>query len=148
MNGRAVPNLDHCVVDASVLIKVVLPEEGTPAARKLLDPRSGSLGRSVPTLVYVECANILWKHVRFRGLDGTVAWDSLAGLLALPLQVWPVENLIGSALMLALVHRTSVYDALYLALADLLDSPLVTADAALVSKVAGSNLRLVLLDDI
>ena len=60
----------------------------------------------MPDLLYAECANILWKHVR-RG-----------------------------ALVLAIEHDLSAYDACYVALAKSLAWELITADERLVNKLS------------
>jgi hypothetical protein len=75
--------------------------------------------------------------------------ESLADLLALPLVVWPARELVERALQLALSLDVSMYDAAYLALADALDIPLVTADQALARKVGerGYGARIRLLGD-
>ena len=70
----------------------------------------------------------------------------LPDLLALPLQVWPVTELTERALAVAVALDVTVYDAAYLALADRLSIPLITADAALVQKAGGPSDRLRLLE--
>ena len=141
------PFPDACVVDASVLAKYFLPEEGTDLATGLI--RAGlSAGPSalvVPDFGQVECANILWKRVRRGLLTPDLARQHLLDLTALPLQIWPAGPLLERALVLAIAHDVTVYDAAYLALADVL--PLITADAALVRKAAGSGILVMLLDD-
>jgi predicted nucleic acid-binding protein len=47
------------VIDASVAIKWIIDEEGSPAALAL---RKHSL--AAPDLLMAECANILWKKSR------------------------------------------------------------------------------------
>jgi len=48
------------VVDASVAIKWVVPEAGTPQALALI----ANNDVAAPDLIVAECANILWKKVR------------------------------------------------------------------------------------
>ena len=48
------------VIDASIAVKWVVEEEGTPQALRLLQ-RSKLIA---PELLVAECANILWKKVR------------------------------------------------------------------------------------
>jgi predicted nucleic acid-binding protein len=50
-----------CVIDASVVIKWLIREDGTPEALAL---RTKGLVFIAPDLLAPECANILWKHYR------------------------------------------------------------------------------------
>jgi len=135
-----------CVVDASVLVKLFVPEDGSESASALLaDTRF--VRRVVPDLAKVECANVIWKLAKREILSSDFARQSVADLNLLPLEVWPAEELVQSALDLALAHGITVYDAMYVALANRLDCPLVTADAALLRKVNGSRSRVYLLGE-
>jgi predicted nucleic acid-binding protein len=136
----------RCVVDASVIIKVILAEPASMLARSLLAGAALDI-RAVPDLAYLECASILATVAR-RGLQ--TQQDARAGLLAVfraSLTVHPSTPLIAGALDLALTHGISVYDGVYLALADALGIPLITADSALVRAVGGPAARLQLLSD-
>ena len=128
------------VIDASVLIKVFLPEEGSEIATALIQRSEGNpTVHAVPDLAYLECANILWKWVRRGMLSAELARQSGLDLRVLPLQVWPSQDLIAPALEIALSHDVTVYDAAYLALAQALNIPFITADEALVRKIGGPN---------
>lgn len=135
--ARAFP--DRCVVDASVLIKLVLAEPGSDVARALLS--SAALdARATPDLAYLECASILATAVR-RGLQ--TQDEARSGLLAIfeaRLTVHPTAPLVRNGLDLALSLGISAYDAAYVALADSLGVPLITADIALVGKMVGTGI--------
>ena len=133
------------VVDASVLIKVFLPEEGSEAATRLIENSGDGVVRAVPDLVYLECANIFWTWVRRGMLAADLARQSVADLQSLPLDAWASAELIGPALEVALTYDVTAYDAAYVALADLLGLPLITADDALIRKLGGPNERFRLL---
>jgi len=135
-----------CVVDASVLVKVFLPEDGSDDATDLIHGADGSeTMRAAPDLAYLQCANIFWKHARRGQLSPDDARASLRDLLALPLRIWPHDDIAEPALDLAISLGITAYDASYLALSRLLDVPLVTADSALVRKLGGPGERLRLL---
>ena len=142
------PFPDACVLDASVLVKLFLPEEHAAIATALVRGVSdeGASARAIPDLALLECGNVFWKRVRRGHLPADFAAESLADLLALPLVVWPTRELAERALQLALPFDVSMYDAAYLALADTLDIPLVTADQAMARKVGergyGADVRL------
>lgn len=135
-----------CVVDASVLVKLFVPEEGSEAATALLATAGVTRRVAVPDLAPVECANVLRTWVRRGRLTPDVARQSVGDLILLPLEVWPAEDLLPAAMHLALTQGITVYDALYVALADRLDCPLITADAALVRAIAATNPRVRPLD--
>jgi predicted nucleic acid-binding protein len=135
-----------CVVDASVVVKVFLPEEGSEAATDLLQGSGSPIDpRAAPDLIYLECANIFWKRARRGLLSPDDAQAMLRDLLALPLRIWPPEDLAERALGLALSLDITAYDAAYLGLAEQLDVPLITADENLVRKLGGPTERLRLL---
>ena len=136
-----------CVVDASVGIKLFLVEDGSEAADRLfseLIPDAAAdkpLTRFyVPDLFFVECGNILWKYVRYFGYDAANARQDVADLQALRLQTVSTADLLTPAFELALHYDLTAYDACYAALAQQLSLPLITADAPLLRKLAGSGI--------
>ena len=72
---------------------------------------------------------VLRRHVRRRELSATRAKVALGDLTALPLQRYPLLPLLARAFELR--DRATVYDALYLALAERAGAPLLTRDARL-----------------
>ncbi|HWB47930.1 MAG TPA: type II toxin-antitoxin system VapC family toxin [Stellaceae bacterium] len=72
------------VVDASVAIKWVLDEEGSPIARRLLDDEL----LIAPDFLIVECANILWAAVRRNRLTAERSTAALVGMRDLPVQLY------------------------------------------------------------
>ena len=131
------------VVDASVGVKLFVAEPLSAAADALFalltaDPPGRLV---VPDLFYVECANILWKHVRRFGYSADDARQNLADLTALSVIAVPIVDLVAEALPIALDNGISAYDACYVALARRLQLPLVTADERLVRVFARSTDR-------
>ena len=145
MSSGSAMILTRGVVDASVLVKMFLPEDDSDVATGLL--RDLEI-RAVPELALAECANIFWTWVRRGRLSRELAWQCFDDLRALPLQVWSMEDVLHDALSLAFEHDVTVYDATYVALARALALPFITADAALVRKLGGPNAELVLLGDL
>ncbi len=110
-----------CVVDASVGIKLCIAEPLSDRADALLalavaEPPTQLY---VPDLFYVECANILWKHVQRSGLSSDKALKDLEHLRALRFHRTPTFDLVSDALPIALAYAISAYDACYVALATL-----------------------------
>jgi predicted nucleic acid-binding protein len=138
-NGARAGSVRHAryVVDASVAIKLYvrepLQEHAQALFARLAEPEPVEL--HAPDLLYVECANILWKYVRRGGYDLEVASAQLADLVALNLTATPTSALIGNAFRLAAAEAITAYDASYLALSLVIGCPLVTADERLVNQL-------------
>lgn len=122
-----------CVVDASVAAAALFRETHAEAARALL-----TAGRELhaPDLIHAEVANVIWKRRRRREIDDGEAADLLVDFLSLPLMITPSEDLLAPALQLALKTDRTVYDCLYLALAVMTKTVLITADKRLVNALA------------
>jgi predicted nucleic acid-binding protein len=119
------------VIDASVVIKWVIQEEGTEAALAL----RGKSRFLAPDLLVPECANILWKKVQRRELSKQVALPAARLLQAANIELLPSRSLLGTATGLAIELEHPAYDCLYLALAMDQDCPFVTADQRLLRKL-------------
>ena len=115
------------VIDASVLANLV-GDDGVPG--QIARARLAAAGEaSAPDLVDVETVSVL----RRRWMNGTLSddrfRDAIDDLLALPITRFPVGPLMRRAFELR--ANVTAYDACYVALAELLDCALVTADARL-----------------
>ena len=119
--------MNTLVIDASIAIKWVVEEDGTPEALALRQ-RAKLIA---PELLVPECANILWKKVRLGELTAQEARLIRAGLEQQRLHITPSSLLLEPALEIALDTGRTVYDSCYVALAMLIESPLVTADQRL-----------------
>ena len=117
------------VVDASVVIKWVVEEDGTAEALAL---RRQKL--IAPDLIVAECANILWKKVRRTELSAEEAGIASRLLANADLDLRPTRSLMNTALEIAIQLDHPAYDCLYLALAEQNDAEFVTADSRLVAK--------------
>ena len=131
----------RCVVDASVTIKLFVAEVDSPQAVSLFehltaDPQARFYA---PSLLYAECANILWKCVRRFQIDRREAERSLAKLMMLAIDCVEVKEVIAEAHQMAMAHDISAYDACYAAAAARKGVPLVTADERLALKLAGTR---------
>jgi predicted nucleic acid-binding protein len=114
------------VVDASVALKWVVEEDGSEAAAAL-----AAQPLAAPTLLLVECANVLWVKLRRGELTPSETVERWRALCEAPVELVPATGLLDHALDLAIQLAQTVYDCLYLALAIHLDSQLVTADRRL-----------------
>lgn len=135
------------VVDASVVIKWFLPEIYSEAAGDL---RSSRDRLHVPAVLTLELGNVLAKRIRRGELTRAEGDMILKELTHLPLQRHADERLFPAAYQLALDTRRSVYDCLYLALAEAVDGVMVTADLKFYNALVGGSYRhrLLWVDDV
>ncbi|CAN5211754.1 type II toxin-antitoxin system ribonuclease VapC1 [soil metagenome] len=115
------------VVDASVIVASLLSTAGAGALareRLRLDP-----DLQVPHLLDVEVAAALRRRVRLGQTDLALATEALADLADLAALRWDHEPLLTRVWELR--ENVTAYDAVYVALAEALDAPLVTSDARL-----------------
>jgi len=124
------------VVDASVAVKWFVPEIHSEHALRLLRKR---FDLQAPELIQAEFGNILWKKCRAGELDGTIAGEILGSFKRSPLVVHPHGALLKLAWEIALKHRQTFYDSLYLALAMTEKARMVTADRKFYEAFAGTS---------
>lgn len=135
--------LTPCVLDASVMLKVFLPEEHSEEAEALIleaVDRDDKL-LHVPDLLFIECANVLWQKVRRGHISADAALENLAHLRRMNLPSTPTSELMERALQIAYLHGITAYDACYAALAELLGMPLLTADTRLADVLSTAGLQ-------
>ena len=114
------------VVDASIGVKWYLPEVYSEEARRLL---LIPIRLHVPTIFFTEVTQAIWKKVRLRReLDPTEGREILSRLMDADVRTHAVNPLLNSALDVALDTGRTVYDCVYLVLAQAQGCPLVTAD--------------------
>jgi predicted nucleic acid-binding protein len=121
------------VVDASVAVKWVIPEDLSDQADRL---RAQADRLLAPDLLLVEAANALWKKLLRREIAAREAEQALDLLSSSGLDVRPSAPLLGRALGLARQLRHPVYDCVYLTLAQAERATLITADRRLLARVA------------
>jgi predicted nucleic acid-binding protein len=115
------------VLDASALVELLLgSERGRAIARRISEP---SLGLHVPHLADVEVAQALRRFVRDGELDPGEAASALEDLRSLDLERHGHEPLLDR--VWALRRNLTTYDAVYVALAEALDTKLLTCDGRL-----------------
>jgi predicted nucleic acid-binding protein len=115
------------VLDASAAIEVLLATEaGARCAPRLFAP-----GESLhaPHLIDVEVAQVLRRYSAAGELSEERGRGALADLSAMPLERYPHEPLLQRAWELR--RKLTAYDAVYVALAEALEAPLLTRDARL-----------------
>lgn len=117
------------VLDASALFEVVADTPRAESVRTLMlddDP-------AAPHLIDAEVTAVIRVQHRHGHLDDTAARQAVADLSSWPGRRWPHRPLL--ARVWDLRDNLRAYDALYVALAESLDAPLVTLDA----RIAGAS---------
>jgi len=112
------------VLDASAVIELLLnTDSGQHVARRISDP-----GESLhaPHLLSVEVAQVLRRYVSNHSVPADVALSALDDLAALDIGRYSHEPLLHRVWDLR--ANVTAYDAVYLALAEVLDAPLITFD--------------------
>lgn len=127
--------MKEAVVDASVAAKWVVEEDHSDQAAELL--RCDAL--HAPDHWLAEAVNVLWSKVFKGDLAADDAEERMTVLLRAPVIGTPVAQLMPRAFAIAVARTVTVYDALYVALAEKRGIPLVTADRRLVQRLAGDK---------
>jgi predicted nucleic acid-binding protein len=125
------------VVDASVVVKWVVEEDGTPEALTLR--RQATL--IAPELLVAECANILWKKASRNELSKKEALLAARLLQSCDVELVPTRFLLEAATRMSIELKHPAYDCLYLALAVERDCRFVTADERFLRKLGQGKHR-------
>jgi predicted nucleic acid-binding protein len=129
------------VLDTSLALKLVLPEEGYADQADALIRNSLLAGRSllVPSLLFIEATNALLQRARRGSLNLAQASAALEQLLGLPLRRVQPPGVYEHVLSFAIAHQLrSAYDTLYVVSARLISAELWTADQNLLNALGGS----------
>jgi predicted nucleic acid-binding protein len=135
------------VLDASVAAKWFTrhEEEDRRKAVALRDlHRRGRCRLVVPELCLLEILNVLRFSPRAEESDGALA---LSATEQLRLRTEPLDwDLLRKANAIAWAYGVTLYDAVYVALAEKIGFPLLTADEALARKMRGHSMVVLLRD--
>jgi len=129
---------DIAVVDASVAVQWLLPELNTAEALQVLRTVPHL---TAPELIYPEVANALWKRAQRGELTYQQGEQLIDVFLSIQLETYPIATLTPTAWHVAADFGVTVYDALYLTLAEMLHAPLITADHRLLAQISTASAR-------
>ena len=120
------------VADSSVFASIIVKDEFYDACKRYVIS-----GKATVDLAYAEAANVLWNHVKIgRILVEEVAERAeLLRRLIGTSRVFRAEELLIDAVKLAVDCGVTVYDALFVALAEKLKAKLVTTDRELFERL-------------
>lgn len=114
------------VVDASVLAPVIADagSDGRRFRERLRDETVAG-----PDLLRIEVTSVFRRHANIGQLKPAQADAAISDLLAFPIRVFPTAHLLRRVWELR--QNMTAYNGCYIALAEAVDSPLVTADRRL-----------------
>jgi predicted nucleic acid-binding protein len=117
------------------MLEVLLQTPAAPRVSRFLFAANETL--HAPHLIDLEVAQVLRRYVRSTAISAERGAEALTDLVDFPLTRYPHFILLGRIWQMR--HGLTAYDAAYLALAEVLDAPLVTRDRALAR--AGGQVR-------
>jgi predicted nucleic acid-binding protein len=112
------------VVDASVVVKCVVEEAGTPEALAIVAEHE----ILAPDLLLAESRNAILTKVRRLILTPEEGYRAERSLNGLSIRIVPSVQLLAEAFAIAMELGEPIYDCIYLAAALALDTKLITAD--------------------
>lgn len=118
----------RAIVDASVAVKWVLDEDHSDAALRILENEPAL---AAPAHWLVEALNALRAACQRNELSRQGAYDRAKALVEAPITAVPLGELGPSAMEIGLRLSITIYDALYLALAEREGATLITDDRRL-----------------
>lgn len=128
--------IERLIVDTSVVAKLYLEDEQfTDNALELFQRYAqGRVDLVAPFLIYYELPNAILQAAYQRRLDLNRAREAIEAFFALGLPTIGGDEATGKSMIraaadVALQYRCSLYDAVFLVVAEALDAPLITADA-------------------
>ena len=131
------------VVDASILVKWFLHQQDADRDRALALRELHVSGRStlfIPQLALLEVLNVVRFSPKAKEEDGELALEALQDL---HLETKPLEpDLLRKANAIAWAYKITIYDALYVALAEQVGYPFITSDETMIRKLTGHSIVL------
>jgi len=135
---------ESLVLDASAAMALVVDAPESTSIRDMLASVATRRGAIfVPDTFFSECANALWKYVRFGSVDVEVGRAQLGRLLALPVEIMETRSLADDAWTIACRHGITFYDALYAALAERKGCAVATRNGRFARACASMGIRVV-----
>jgi predicted nucleic acid-binding protein len=125
------------LLDTSVAVKWFVTEEDSQRPLDLQKAHiRDDLQLHAPDILLMESANAL----RYAGLSEERILQNLETIPALGVEIIPFSfDVLNSAVSLSLQHDVTVYDAYFLALAQTMEIPLITADRKMLSRLTAED---------
>ncbi len=131
------------VVDTSALIRLFVPDGPLPNDFEgfLRGVERGINIAIAPELLLAEAANVINKKQLTGELSKRESDQLLSDILSVPIRLYPHRPILPRAFDLARVHKLTVYDTLYLALAEEHGAVVFTGDRKLLTITARLQLQ-------
>jgi predicted nucleic acid-binding protein len=132
----------NLVIDASVVIKVYIPEILSDKAEEVMSRVAvGDLILLAPDLLYPEIGNILWRKQRLHELTPAEVEEIVDAITYLPIRIEQSRPVMPLAVSIAMHSGITVYDAMYVAVARIYETRMITADRKLVDALAKTEFK-------
>jgi predicted nucleic acid-binding protein len=136
------------VIDSGVSVKWFLAENDSVKALQILkEYRNNKVSFLAPNLIYAEFGNVIWKKQIFQGLDPNDADYAIRQFKKINFVLTSVTALFDEAFRIAVKHKRTFYDSLYLALSVRENCSFVTADEKFYNAVRRDFPKIILLTD-
>ncbi len=119
------------VIDASVILKWIFPEEDHDLARGL--KRQPLIA---PDLIMSECVNAVWRRAAREQMSSDQIDEALLLISRFGIDLHPSRELVRRAGAIAFALDHPAYDCFYLALAEREGCEFLTADSRLLAKLS------------
>ena len=140
------------VVDASVAAAWLLPDEASAESRRVYALlRRGAVDLHAPDLWLWQCGNVIANAVKRRRLsapDALLTWSVLDAVRTRVALTAMQTAQVRAALVIAIDHSLSIYDAAYLWLASSSRLPLLSHDKLLGAAAARLSIAVLRLEDV
>ena len=121
------------VVDTSAILRLFIPDGPIPDGMEsaFMESERGNDILLAPELLIAEAAQVLLKKKNLGLLSSQEMEDLLDSIISLPIRLFSHKPLIQRASKVAQQYKITVYDALFLTLAEQKGARLITADRVL-----------------
>lgn len=138
--------MEKLAVDSGIVIKWCVSEFDSNQAKLIYDKyQNGNLELLAPSLLHAEIGNILWKKRIFQNLSEANVENAIKLFQQVNFTLTPISVLFDDAYQIAVKHKRTFYDSLYLALSVRENCEFVTADEKFYNSVKQSFPKMILL---
>ncbi len=132
------------VIDASALIRLFIPDGPLPGGFETFMKKveSGDDYAIAPELLLAETANVIRRKCKNKEISEKEETDILNMIAAMPVRLLNHKPIIKNASALSKKHGVSVYDALYLELAQKHNAVIFTVDELIIKTAKKIGLKI------
>jgi predicted nucleic acid-binding protein len=129
------------VVDTNVALKAYLEEDLADEAQRVLDAgRDGDAELLAPTLILLEFRHALTRRVRREDITASEVQEMWESFGDWPLDYFEIGPLVARAAEISGEAGCTIYDAIFVALAESAGLVVLTADGKLIKAIEGTDL--------